>query len=161
MAVGGFSLLFSLLKGLWNVTVRRYAENVAMLFPVCSFYLSRNFWYARSFHHWMYTVLPKGLLLQVAISNRLLFYPRCVLFCYSIVCCFVLLEKVNTSDKTIDHNLSRSMQKWSYGLAPVALSLTFAGFDWLSPDPNWYSTIFWGFIFLRGVILLFTLLLLF
>lgn len=65
-------------------------------------------------------------------------------------------------DHSRDPQLTREMARRStYGTALYALSLTFAGFDWImSLEPNWYSTMFGVRIFASGAVLSFALVIL-
>ncbi len=64
------------------------------------------------------------------------------------------VRKSFEQDQSRDVKLTLQMQKW----APVstfllALSLTFAAFDWvMSLEPNWYSTIFGVYIFASSMV---------
>lgn len=58
-------------------------------------------------------------------------------------------------DETGDKQLTVQMQrKATYGTILYALSLTFAGFDWImSLEPNWFSTMFGVRVFASGAVL--------
>lgn len=65
-------------------------------------------------------------------------------------------------DESGDKLLTAQMQrKATYGTFLYALSLTFAGFDWImSLEPNWYSTMFGVRIFASGAVLSFAMVIL-
>lgn len=65
-------------------------------------------------------------------------------------------------DRTGDKQLTVQMaRKATYGTFLYALSMTFAGFDWImSLEPNWYSTMFGVRIFASGAVLSFALVIL-
>ncbi|MDD9965918.1 MAG: hypothetical protein OXR73_06840 [Myxococcales bacterium] len=65
-------------------------------------------------------------------------------------------------DRTKDKQLTVEMaRRATYGTFLYALSLTFAGFDWvMSLEPNWYSTMFGVRIFASGAVLSFALVIL-
>jgi len=73
-----------------------------------------------------------------------------------------MLGLSSKQDATGDPELTRLMARRStYGTALYALSLTFAGFDWImSLEPNWYSTMFGVRVFASGAVLSFALIIL-
>jgi hypothetical protein len=65
-----------------------------------------------------------------------------------------LFGKSVAQDRTGDKRLTVQLQRFStYGTILFAMSLTFAGFDWImSLEPNWYSTMFGVRIFAASAV---------
>lgn len=97
---------------------------------------------------------------KTAYLNHNFFYIRAILYGLFWIWLSQFLFSTSTKqDSTKDRKLTAKLQS----LSPVAtigfaLSLTFAGFDWvMSMEPNWFSTMFGVHIFASSAVTIFSL----
>jgi len=155
IALGGlfFVVIQHLTKAGWSVGPRRIMEWLsqgliasALLF-VPLVLMSHDIWV-----HWMNDEAMKDEIIKgkSAYLNEKFFYVRAFVFLVTWALLATWYYKVSRDqDAPGDRRLSSKLQG---AAAPVmfvlALSTTFAGFDWvMSLDPHWYSTIFGVYIF--------------
>jgi hypothetical protein len=151
-------VILHLTKSGWSVAPRRILEwisqgTVALLplfIPIIA--LAPSLW-----TRWMGDAAKHDKLVQLksAYLDPAFFYARAAVFLVvwaGIATWYYRLSR--EQDETGSRTLSARMQ----GFAPVAIlllaiSLTFAGFDWvMSLDPHWYSTMFGVYIFAGGAV---------
>jgi len=159
IGLGGlfFVILQHLTKAGWSVAARRHMEWVSMVLPVCALlFLPVIFFSHTLYHHWMGEQALSDALLQkkAAWLNPNFFYGRAGF--YFLAWTFLVWYFAKNSleqDRTGEARLTARMQIASAPATPVfALTLTFAGFDWLmSLDPHWYSTIYGVYVFAGSV----------
>ncbi len=155
IALGGlcFVQIQHLTRAGWSVVVRRQAEWLAGLLPaVALLFIPVVIFSHTIYHHWMGPEAANDPLLikKAAWLNPNAFYIRAVI--YLVIWAALAMFYVRTSraqDESGDTKLSDKMQTMSApGMILFALSVTFAGFDWvMSLNPHWYSTIFGVYIF--------------
>jgi hypothetical protein len=159
LALGGlfFVILQHLTRAGWSVVVRRGAEHLAGTLPLfvllfIPLWLFKETLYPWANHHHMHhpLIVAKASYLNVPFwSGRAVFYLGAWSF---LSWKFTSLSR--QQDSSGDISLTNRMQ-WMAGPAMLtfALTITFAGFDWLmSMDPEWYSTMFGVYIF-SGIVI--------
>ena len=161
IALGGlfFTILHHLVRASWSTSFRRVAENMAsalpvmllLAIPILGLGLGKLF-------HWSHPeAVAADPLLQhkQGYLNTGFFFIRAALFFGGWILIAHFYRKLSVQqDKTGDVALTFRMRWW----APVstvffALSVTFAGFDWMMGlDAHWFSTMF-GVIIFAGCLL--------
>ena len=153
-----FVLIHHATKAGWGVVVRRLAENLACTVPVLAIlFVPVVALGMYDLFHWTHAdAVAHDRLLQVKEPwlNETGFWIRTVI--YFVVWSGLALYFRNASrrqDDSGDEALSRRMARFSpVAVALFAVTLTFAGFDWLmSLEPHWYSTMF-GVYFFAGTV---------
>lgn len=153
-----FVLIHHATKAGWGVVVRRLAENLACTVPVLAvLFIPVVALGMYDLFHWTHAdAVAHDRLLQVKAPwlNETGFWIRTVI--YFVVWSGLALYFRNASrrqDDSGDEALSRRMARFSpVAVALFAVTLTFAGFDWLmSLEPHWYSTMF-GVYFFAGTV---------
>ncbi|MYB20426.1 MAG: quinol:cytochrome C oxidoreductase [Holophagales bacterium] len=153
-----FVLIHHATKAGWGVVVRRLAENLACTVPVLAvLFVPVVALGMYDLFHWTHAdAVAHDRLLQVKEPwlNETGFWIRTVI--YFVVWSGLALYFRNASrrqDDSGDEALSRRMARFSpVAVALFAVTLTFAGFDWLmSLEPHWYSTMF-GVYFFAGTV---------
>ncbi len=153
-----FVLIHHATKAGWGVVVRRLAENLACTVPVLAvLFVPVVALGMYDLFHWTHAdAVAHDRLLQVKEPwlNETGFWIRTVI--YFAVWSGLALYFRNASrrqDDSGDEALSRRMARFSpVAVALFAVTLTFAGFDWLmSLEPHWYSTMF-GVYFFAGTV---------
>lgn len=157
LALGGlfFVLIQYAARAGWSVLIRRIAENMMITLPVFALlFLPIVFGGGMDalYHHWTHAhgdplVAHKAAYLNVgAFKLRALGY-----FTLWTVMAVYFYANSTGQDRTGDKEITRKLQSRSApGIALFALSLTFAGIDWvMSMDPHWYSTM-WGVYYFAG-----------
>lgn len=153
-----FVLIHHATKAGWGVVVRRLAENLACTVPVLAvLFIPVVALGMYDLFHWTHAdAVAHDRLLQVKEPwlNETGFWIRTVI--YFAVWSGLALYFRNASrrqDESGDEALSRRMARFSpVAVALFAVTLTFAGFDWLmSLEPHWYSTMF-GVYFFAGTV---------
>jgi hypothetical protein len=162
LAVGGmfFALLQHLVFARWSVAVRRIAENfgattwllVPLFIPIALFakeifpwwpgHVFNNAEYQQAVEH----ILPE----KEAYLNPTRFWAFAVVYLGSWVFLGYMFRKRSVAvDKTGDVGQILALRKMApLGVLVFALTLTFAGFDWMmSLEPTWYSTMFGVYTF--------------
>ncbi len=135
----------------WSVVVRRYAENTFLFFRWGLPYLVFLFWALPHLFHWVGTDDPV-VLKKAAYLNNNFFMIRSAIYIviWILVSSFFRRNSLN-QDTSKNPEITLKLKKYSYStIAMLALTMTFASFDWImSLDPHWYSTIF-GVYFVAG-----------
>lgn len=155
IALGGlcFVQIQHLTRAGWSVVARRQAEWLAGLMPaVAALFIPVILFSHTLYHHWMGPEAAHDPILQkkAAFLNPNFFYGRAALYLVIWVALALFFTRTSRAqDDSGDKKLSDRMQAMSApGTMLFALSMTFAGFDWvMSLNPHWYSTIFGVYIF--------------
>ena len=139
----------------WSVAVRRIAELLAMGLPMMAL-LFAPIWLSSHdvYHHWMSEEAANDpvLVAKAGYLNPGFWTARTVFYLAAMSgMAWFFFSNSAAQDKTGDHKHSYRMRSLSYPFLPVlALSMTFAAFDWsMSLDPHWFSTMF-GVCFFAG-----------
>ncbi|TNE50600.1 MAG: hypothetical protein EP343_07895 [Deltaproteobacteria bacterium] len=166
IALGGlfFVLIHFAAKAGWSTVIRRLAEAVMGTIPLFALLTiplligGEHNGLHTLFHHWMdKAAVAKDPILQgkSAYLNTGFFFARAIFyFGFWILCSQWYLRNSIKQDTVGGEAITRKLQFWSpMGIMFFALSVTFAGFDWvMSIDPHWYSTIFGVYIFAGCVV---------
>ena len=138
----------------WSVVVRRQLENIASLVVVLAFLFIPVIILRHYLFHWMTVPLgedhvldaKRGYLNWHFFLGRTIFY-----FAFFVVASWVLRRFSVKQDKNGSPGFTLAMRKASFTSLPLfALSLTFAGCDWLmSLNYVWFSTM-WGVYLFAG-----------
>lgn len=153
-----FTIIHHLTRAAWSTTLRRVAENLAMNLPLMAVLFIPVLVGLHDLYHWSHAEAVANdpiLKWKEGYLNTTFFVIRAVI--YFAVWSFFAWKLRSLSvkqDETGDVNLTFQMRKFApVGMLLFALSVTFAGFDWLmSLDPHWFSTIFGVVIFAGSVI---------
>lgn len=142
----------------WSVAVRRVAEHVAGTLPLFALLFVPIL---LGFHHlyeWSHEQVVAGdhvLQHKQPFLNPTGFVLRSVLYvaAWALLGWFFRRASMR-QDEGGDSAITRRLQSLSApALIVFALTLTFAGFDWImSLDPHWYSTVFGVYLFAGSVI---------
>jgi hypothetical protein len=155
LCLGGlfFVIIQHLTRAGWSVTVRRQMEWLASFLPVCALlFLPVVLFRERLYHAWMSPEAAANEVLhqKAAFLNPGFFFFRAALY-FAIwgLLSYVFVKGSRDQDESGDPALTRRMRSFSGpGTLLFALSVSFAGFDWLmSMQPLWYSTIFGVYVF--------------
>jgi hypothetical protein len=154
-----FVVVQHLTRAGWSVAARRHMEWVssgvlpfaAILFAPLAIF-AKDIW-----SHWMgeHAAHDPVIVAKSAYLNTNAFFIRAVVyFVIWAVAAWWFAKKSRDQDKSGDPNVTLTMQSAAAPTVLVfALSITFAGFDWImSLDPHWYSTIFGVYIFAGSVV---------
>jgi hypothetical protein len=138
----------------WSVVVRRQLENIASLVVVLAFLFIPVIILRHYLFHWMTVPLgedhvldaKRGYLNWHFFLGRTIFY-----FAFFVIASWVLRRFSVKQDKNGSPGFTLAMRKASFTSLPLfALSLTFAGCDWLmSLNYVWFSTM-WGVYLFAG-----------
>jgi len=158
IGLGGifFVLIHHLTRAGWSVAARRHMEWVASILPWCALlFIPVAALSGHIYHHWMAEDVDALVQAKRGYLNTTFFYIRAVVF-LGIWALLALWFNARSRELDAKPNDARIVNKMQALSAPAmfafALSLTFAGFDWLmSLDPHWYSTIFGVYIFAGSV----------
>ncbi|MEE2786862.1 MAG: hypothetical protein VX589_05950 [Myxococcota bacterium] len=160
ISLGGlfFVILHHLVRASWSTSFRRIAENVASAIPVMGVLAALVFGFGLGdLFHWSHPeAVAADPLLQhkEGYLNTPFFAIRALVFFLGWTAIAFFYRKLSVQqDESGDVSLTFRMRWW----APVcilffALSVTFAGFDWMMGlDAHWFSTMF-GVIIFSGCI---------
>jgi hypothetical protein len=153
-----FALIHTAMQGAWGVVVRRVAENAAATLPLFALLFLPVAFGLHSLYHWSHAdaVAHDALLrFKQPYLNERFFFARAAL--YFVVWSGIALWFRGLSrrqDAHPDPALTARLRRFSGALlVPLALTHTFAAFDWLmSLAPHWYSTIFGVYAFAGGLV---------
>lgn len=156
-----FTILHHLVRASWSTPLRRVAENLAGNLPLMAVFFVPVLLGMHELYHWTHAdVVAADPILQgkQAYLNTGFWIGRAVVyFAIWLALAWFYRRSSLRQDETGDVGLTFRMR----AVAPVgtllfALSITFAGFDWLmSLDPHWFSTIFGVYVFAGSVVALF------
>lgn len=158
IGLGGmfFILIHHLTRAGWSVAARRHMEWVASILPWCALlFLPVAALSGHIYHHWMAEDVDALVQAKRGYLNTTFFFIRAAIFLgiWALLAFWYTARSRELDAKPNDPKVVAKMQAVSApAMFAFALSLTFAGFDWLmSLDPHWYSTIFGVYIFAGSV----------
>ena len=159
ICMGGlfFTIIHHLTKASWSVGPRRVMEWLSRGLPACAVVFLPILAFSKDLFVWMRPEAAHDELIQskTAYLNQPFFLVRVVVyFGLWILLSAFFAGKSRAQDASGDRTLSERMQARAAPSAVVfALSITFAGFDWLmSLDPHWFSTMFGVYIFAGALV---------
>lgn len=146
-------MLHHITRSDWGVVVRRISETFSANLAVWGIFIIPVLLGIHNLYHWSHedaVMADKILKGKAAYLNTPFFIGRQVL--YFAIWGFLgyKLHKASVDmDKTADWGITTYMRKLSApGILLFALTVAFAGFDWLmSLDPHWFSTMFGVYFF--------------
>jgi hypothetical protein len=154
LGLGGllFILIMHVTKTSWSIAARRQAEWIAGILPVALLLAIPLVFFAHDIYEWMH----EGAMHDPILAKKAAYLNPKRFYLFGIVY-FVIWIGASTyfrrrsleQDRTGDPKITLAMQKAAApAILLTALSLSFAGFDWLmSLQPHWYSTIFGVYVF--------------
>ena len=153
-----FVLIHTAMQGSWGILVRRVAENAAATLPLFALLFLPVAFGMHSLYHWSHpeAVAHDALLrFKQPYLNLPFFYARAAL--YFVVWSSIALwfrRQSRLQDEAGDAAAAARLSRYSGALLiPLAITTTFAAFDWLmSLAPHWYSTIFGVYVFAGGLV---------
>ncbi len=155
------ALFFVLLQHLtgagWSVVVRRGAEQLMGALPLFALLvLPILFVFRESLYPWAGHAAHEPIIHEKAAYLNVPFWlaRAAIYFAIWIFFSYQLFSLSRRQDETGDASLTLKAQALSApGMLLFALSLTFAGIDWLmSLEPEWFSTMFGVYLFAGSVI---------
>ncbi|NUN14643.1 MAG: hypothetical protein HUU55_13515 [Myxococcales bacterium] len=165
LALGGmfFVLIQYAARAGWSVVVRRIAENMMATVPVFAVLFIPVVLGMHDLFHWTHAEAMEDPILKGKESylNQEFFLIRAgIYFAVWIGVALYFYRSSTSQDTTKDLQTTRRLQAISApAIALFALSITFAGFDWMmSLDPHWFSTIFGVYTFAGSVVATFAFL---
>jgi hypothetical protein len=159
-----FVLIHTAMQGSWGIVVRRVAENAAASLPLFAILFLPVGFGLHSLYHWSHpdAMAHDALLrLKQPYLNETFFFARAAL--YFVVWSAIALwfrRQSRLQDGAPDPAAAARLSRYSGALLiPLAITHTFAAFDWLmSLAPHWYSTIFGVYAFSGGLVAAFAFL---
>jgi hypothetical protein len=159
ICMGGlfFTIIHHLTRASWSVGPRRVMEWLARGLPACAVVFLPILAFSKDIFLWLQPGAEKDHLIhaKAAYLNQPFFLIRVVVF-FGL---WILLSrffagKSREQDTSGARSLSERMQGMAAPSAALfALSISFAGFDWLmSLDPHWYSTMFGVYVFAGALV---------
>ncbi len=153
-----FLLIHTAMNGSWGIVVRRVAENAAATLPLFAVLFLPLAFGLHSLYHWSDpdAVAHDALLrFKQPYLNEPFFFARAALYfvVWSLIALwFRALSRLQ--DAAPDPAAAARLRRYSGALLiPLALTHTFAAFDWLmSLSPHWFSTIFGVYAFAGGFV---------
>ncbi|MDX9858583.1 MAG: hypothetical protein RBT76_12390 [candidate division Zixibacteria bacterium] len=153
-----FTMLHHLTGAQWSTVIRRLAESLLAPFPLLAVFFIPIILGMHDLYHWTHedAVAHSHLLqLKQPYLNQTFFIIRAVV--YFAVWIFLSMRLVSLSrrqDQGHSADILAKMRSTSaWGMILFAVTITYAGFDWLmSMAPEWYSTIFGVYIFSGGLL---------
>ena len=152
IALGGmfFVLTSHVMNATWSIVVRRIAENLMKTIPLMFILFFPILFGLEHIYLWMdIHQLEHDKLLQwkEPFLNQTFFIIRSI--CYFMIWIIISHKLYYLSANLKNDSDITSLRKISAASILIfALSVSFAGFDWLMTlDPHWYSTMFGVYIF--------------
>ena len=154
-----FVMIQHVVRAGWSVAPRRHAEwitSILWVSPVL-FVVGVVPNMHTLYEHWLGEHAAHDIIVKAKQSylNSGFFLGRAAFFflVFAVLAWFFQTSS-QKQDSSGETSLTESMQKVAApGLVLVALSQTFAGFDWvMSMDPHWYSTIFGVYLFAGSMV---------
>ncbi|MGC4122236.1 MAG: hypothetical protein QM765_48170 [Myxococcales bacterium] len=147
-----FVMIQHLTRAGWSVAPRRQMEWLAGALPVLAVLFIPIALLSHDLYEWLHPGAMNDHILhkKAAYLNAPFFFVRAAIYLVAWAgLSWFFTSRSRKQDETGDPQLTRSMQAFSAPAVPIyALTITFAGFDWLmSLQPHWYSTIFGVYIF--------------
>ena len=153
-----FVLIHTAMQGSWGIVVRRVAENAAATLPLFAILFLPVAFGLHSLYHWSHpeAVAHDALLrFKQPYLNLPFFYARAALY-FAVWSAIALWfrRQSRLQDENRDAAAAARLSRYSGALLiPLAITTTFAAFDWLmSLAPHWYSTIFGVYVFAGGLV---------
>jgi hypothetical protein len=154
IGLGGllFILIMHVTKTSWSIAARRQAEWLAGILPICILLFAPVIAFSHHIYEWMHPEAMHDPILAKKASylneKRFYIFAAAYFLVWSLAATWFRRRSLE-QDRTGDPNITIRMQRSAAPLILlVALSLSFAGFDWImSLQPHWYSTIFGVYIF--------------
>lgn len=151
----GLSMLHHMTRGAWGLVIRRPLEAASRTIPLLALLFVPLLFGLGELYHWTHAeAVAHDPVLQAktAYLNVPFFVARAA--GYFVIWTFFMWRLDTLSkrqDESAETGLFRRMQAWAApGFLLLALTLTFASFDWLmSIDPHWFSSIY-GLWFFTG-----------
>ena len=159
-----FVLIHTAMQGSWGILVRRVAENAAATLPLFAILFLPVAFGLHSLYHWSHpdAAAHDALLrFKQPYLNEPFFFARPAL--YFVVWSGIALwfrRQSRLQDGAGNAAAAARLVRYSGALLiPLAITTTFAAFDWvMSLAPHWYSTIFGVYVFAGGFVAGFALL---
>ncbi len=169
LALGGlfFTLLHHLTGAEWSTVLRRISESVMVSFPILAVLFIPVALGMHDLYHWTHTdvvVNDKILSAKAPYLNVTFFIIRTAAYFAIWSLLSWRLHKLSLEqDSNPSPELRKKFRKISApGMLLFAVTITFAGFDWLmSLDPHWYSTIFGVYVFGGSLLAIYSFLIIF
>ena len=153
-----FVLIHTAMQGSWGVVVRRVAENAAATLPLFAVLFLPVAFGMHSLYHWSDPeAMAHDALLRFKqpYLNQPFFFARAA-FYFAVWSGIALWfrRQSRLQDEVRDAAAATRLSRYSGALLiPLALTTTFAAFDWLmSLAPHWYSTIFGVYVFAGALV---------
>jgi hypothetical protein len=153
-----FVILHHLTRAMWGTGLRRIAENIASAIPVMALLFIPILIGMHDLYHWSHPeAVEADPLLQgkQGFLNAGFFIGRSVVYIALWVAMAIFFRRNSVQqDANGDVNLTFKMRWWApMATLAFALSISYAGFDWLmSLDPHWFSTMFGVIIFAGSMV---------
>jgi hypothetical protein len=160
IGLGGlfFTMLHHLTGASWSVVIRRISETLMATLPICALLFIPILFGLHHLYEWARPEAVTGdhlLQMKSAFLNPIFFIIRTVIyFAVWILLGRALYNASRRQDMEPEKEHLQKMRNLSGGgMVLFALTITFAGFDWLmSLNPHWYSTIFGAYFFAGSLI---------
>jgi hypothetical protein len=153
-----FTLIHTAMAGTWGVLVRRVAENAAATLPLFVLLFVPVTLFLPSLYHWSVpgaAAHDELLRWKAPYLNAGFFLGRAALY-FAVWCAIALWARglSRRQDAAADPAAAARLRRYSPALLiPLALTITFAGIDWvMSLAPHWYSTIIGVYTFAGGFV---------
>lgn len=155
LCMGGlfFTMLHHLTNATWSIVLRRIAENIMMVLPWMALFVIPVFFGMNDLYKWsLPEVMETDYLIQkkAAYLNVPFFIARTVFyFAVWIILSFSLYRvSVKQDSGHSDAILKRMRVISAPGMILFAITISFAGIDWMmTMDAHWYSTIYGVYVF--------------
>ncbi|MBK7142327.1 MAG: hypothetical protein IPH75_09630 [bacterium] len=153
-----FTMLHHLVGARWSVVIRRISESIMMVLPYMAALFIPALIGMHSLYHWSHAdAVAHDALLQAKSGylNQTFFIIRTVFFFAIWSLLAIKLHKLSLKqDKGDTQAIGDAMRKTSaWGMLLFAVTVTYAGYDWLmSLNPHWFSTIFGVYFFAGGLL---------
>ncbi len=160
IGLGGlfFTMLHHLVGARWSVVIRRISESIMMVLPYMAALFIPALVGMHALYHWSHAeaVMHDPLLMaKSGYLNPTFFTIRTVFFFAIWSLLAIKLHGLSLKqDKGDTQAIGDAMRKTSaWGMLLFAVTVTYAGYDWLmSLNPHWFSTIFGVYFFAGGLL---------
>ncbi|MEZ4473704.1 MAG: hypothetical protein R3F60_23525 [bacterium] len=153
-----FVIIHHVARATYSAGLRRAAENVAANLPIMAVLFIPVILGLHTLFHWTHTeAVAEDPILQwkSGYLNETFFLIRAALYFAVWTALIWFFRRTSVAqDASGDPALTFKMRKYApIGVLAVALSITFAGFDWMmSLDPHWFSTMFGVYTFAGSLV---------
>lgn len=153
-----FVMLNHLTGAVWSMVLRRITESVMIALPFMAIFSIPLIFGLHDMYHWTHTEdVAKDVILsqKTGYLNVPFFLIRSAV--YFMAWFFIARKLYKTSIEQDNNPTAEQIKKMRRvsgpGIVVFALTISFAGFDWLmSLDAHWYSTIFGLYFFSGGLL---------